>query len=603
MSSVVFALLGCARSGPEELGTSADAGARGFVSRDASTVNAARCVPGRVLDCHCRGGASGVQVCDARGERFSSCDCGGVAGDASADAAVRAFIDGGDRSETALQDGSPPGPLLDAAGSDRPTSSSEDEEAEASPPSGTLTGDGVSGESSTGETTTGETTTSESGEAMTDESAAEGDAEGDAGMVAIEVTPSPSLDNPCEDVVGESCVRYVSPYVVPADRAGRVIVRGEQLSALTGDPTVILGQTELGTVSVADGRQFFLDFPALSPGRYVISLKTEDGEMPSNAELVVVESTDFGDEDISASGLRSRLVYDAERQTLYALNRFDQAIERYAFDGEWSTLEPLVMVQLQDIAVGPGGRALIALQRNAVNDIPLGGPSFTSIQRATSVADGCGSGFRNMALTNDGRALLVAGYTQCSGFTTAFEYDTRSYALTSSPYPGGLIYEGLAGSGADGRLVYAGSNGVSPDQAITIFDALSSEYSTGNASFNLFAISVSGDASRVIFQNTSVHDRALSLLGSLPGGGVALASRDSSRAFLYREVDSAPVLEVYDLDGPLELGATFPLLDSIALESPNATAGSLSSITLAATPDDRVVFVSGDQRILTVSVD
>lgn len=120
---------------------------------------------------------------------------------------------------------------------------------------------------------------------------------------------------------------------------------------------------------------------------------------------------------------------------------------------------------------------------------------------------------------------------------------------------------------------------------------------------NTCAVSVSGDASHVILQNASVYSRSLTLLGNLAPGGVAVASRDSSRAYLYRDDAPGPRLTIYDLNGTLQAGALFPVIRTIRLpDSPNAVNGGGSVVTMTSNADDSFVFISGDRRLLVVPV-
>lgn len=100
------------------------------------------------------------------------------------------------------------------------------------------------------------------------------------------------------------------------------------------------------------------------------------------------------------------------------------------------------------------------------------------------------------------------------------------------------LFNGKAAASGDGTRIYAGGNGLSPPDDVVIYNPQSNTFSGTSVSVNLFAISVSGDASRVILQSTSVYSRSLTLLGNLAPNDVALASRDSSRAYVYR--DEAP---------------------------------------------------------------
>ncbi len=92
---------------------------------------------------------------------------------------------------------------------------------------------------------------------------------------------------------------------------------------------------------------------------------------------------------------------------------------------------------------------------------------------------------------------------------------------------------------------------------------------TSTIDVNLFAVSVSGDASKVI----------------------------------YRDDAPGPRLTIYDLNGTLQAGAMFPLLRTVRLpDSPSVSNGSTSPVSMISNADDSFVFVSGNRRMLVVPV-
>src|SRR5262249_31225626 len=140
---------------------------------------------------------------------------------------------------------------------------------------------------------------------------------------------------------------------------------------------------------------------------------------------------------------------------------------------------------------------------------------------------------------------------------------------------GGSLYFGTVGASADGTRIYAGSNGIFPPDNVDIYNPVANTFTASSVAVNLFAVSVSADASKVILQNSSVYSRSLTLLGNLAPGGVAAVSRDASRAFVFFEDTDGPRVAIYDLNGALLPGAVFPLVSTIQLpDSPNAATGS-----------------------------
>jgi hypothetical protein len=400
-------------------------------------------------------------------------------------------------------------------------------------------------------------------------------------------------------IAPQASLRFVSPYVGTSGQPGTLVARGSDLDAAGSELTVLIGDLRIGPLQPEDATQVRIEYPGLPAGRYPVSVLSSTAEV--QAELVVVDPPVPEASVILHEGPRSRLVYDAERQRLYAVNRSTQQIERYQHGGDgWSALPARTVPELTDIAMMPDGQSLVVLSRGAISELYLDDGSLTLFTQQSNPNPFCGGFFDQIAMGNDGKAMVIFNYADCSGFSNPYLYDGVQRSFASVPL--GIFYNGTAAASADGTRVYAGSNGVSPAQAVVTFDTRSWTGSAGHSvAYNLGAVAVSGDASRVILQNTAVYDQTLALLGFLPSGGVALASRDSARAFVYRHDDS-PRIEVYDLNGELEAGAFFPVVANFGLPEAPSSDGSLNTISMAASPDDSLVIVSGSSAIVTVPV-
>jgi IPT/TIG domain/Viral BACON domain len=399
-------------------------------------------------------------------------------------------------------------------------------------------------------------------------------------------------------------VQYVAPYIGLAGTAGTLVVRGTDFTTVAAAVNVMVGTTEITSLVPDSDTQLTLNYPALSAGRYPVSIRNAAGIASTEAELVVATIPAYTYQAIDAPSNRSRIVLDAERQVLYGVNELDQQIERYAFSaGIWSASSSYVLPELTDVALAPNGRSLVALTRNSISDIDLVSGPFIAEPRAANPDPHCGSYFDQLSILNNGKAFIVFNLGQCSGFTPSYLYDLYDHSVDANSYFAGWLYNGIAAASADGSRVYAGSNGVSPAQPVKILNALSNSITDSGAAYNLNAVTVSGNASRVILQNEVVYSRALTVTGNLPAGGVVLASRDSSRAFVYRDDGGQPRIVVHNLNGALLPGAVYPVLKTVALvDSPTTNAGEYLTISMAATPDDATVFVSGNRRILVVPV-
>lgn len=405
------------------------------------------------------------------------------------------------------------------------------------------------------------------------------------------------------NVVAPPEMRFVAPYVGVAGRSGTVLLRGRGFQ-LDRPITVSVGALAIGPLTPDSDTQITLSYPALPEGRYPVRVSDPNGIAPLNAELVVVTPPPFTYQAIDAPDHRSRLVYDAERQVMYGVNRPLQQLDRFAYaDGAWSALAPHIIPQLTDIAMTPNGRSLIVLDQDAISEASLTGDPFVLVRRAMIPDPLCGAFFDQAIPANNGKIFVVIHLTDCSatGLPDALLYDVLDHSMGGGASE---FHEGLAGGSADGSRIYIGDFGLPHAFEVMIFDALSNTISASVIDLDLTAITVSGNASRVILQNRFVYSRALTLTGNLPPRGVVLASRDSSRAFIYVEDTAGQRLEVYNLNGPLQSGALYPLLNTIALpDSANSGPGPHLPVTMTNSLDDGTVFISGYGKLLVVPVD
>ncbi len=395
-------------------------------------------------------------------------------------------------------------------------------------------------------------------------------------------------------------IRFVAPYLGMAGRAGTLRARGRGFLAAGGKAAIAIGDLHIGPVDPDSDTQVTLSYPALPEGRYPVTLVDPQGIGPLNAELVVVTPPAFSYQAISAPGPRRRLVYDAERQMIYGVNRPGQQLDRFAYTGgTWSALAPHIIPQLTDIAMSPNGRTLVVLDQDAISEASLISDPFVLVPHAAIPDPLCGAFFDQAMAANNGKFFVVTHLTQCAdtGIPDAYLYDTLDHSLRRTTE----FYRGLAGGSADGSRVFIGDSGLPHAFPVVIFDALNNTVSDSVVDLDLTAITVSGDASRVILQNRFVYNRALTLTGNLPPSGVVLASRDASRAFIYVEDTGGQRLDVYNLNGPLQSGALYPLLRTIALpDSAHGGTGPHPPVTMTSSLDDDTVFISGDGKLLVV---
>ncbi|TMQ04571.1 MAG: hypothetical protein E6J91_43110 [Deltaproteobacteria bacterium] len=395
-------------------------------------------------------------------------------------------------------------------------------------------------------------------------------------------------------------VQFVAPYVGIAGRGGALHIRGHGFS-ISGHPvTVSVGDLQLGPVDPDSDTQITVAYPPLPEGQYPVNVSDPPTISPMAPALVIVAPPPMAYQALDAPRERTRLVYDAERQAIYGVNQSDQQIEHFVYrDGSWSELPPHVILQLTDIAMTPDGRSLIMFDRPSINEISLTDGRFAVVKRADIPDRSCFDFSVQAATASNGKIFII---TDECGFSTPYLYDLLDHSVTGV----GFLCCGTsrAEASADGSRVYFGIADIM--NSMLVFDSLSNMISETPFEVFLTAIAVSGDASRVIVNSTDVYDRSMTFTGGLPGGPVGdpvLASRDSSRAFVYVQDGAVARLDVYDLNGPLQPDGLYPLLNTVTIPDPaNGVTGSHPPVTMASSLDDAVVFISGDSKLLVVPV-
>jgi cysteine-rich repeat protein len=388
-------------------------------------------------------------------------------------------------------------------------------------------------------------------------------------------------------------IHFVAPYVGVAGRGGTLRVRGFGFQSLEPMVTVNIGDVVVGPVLPDSTTQITVSYPPLPEGRYPVTINGSR-LAPSRPELVVLPPSPAVYQAFDARGPWVRIVYDAERRTIYGANALDQQIERVAHvDGTWSRLPPIAIPQLSDIAMAPDGRSLIVLDKAAISAISLTDGIFTPVVLATFIGDRfCGEYLYQMAVANNGKSTVVSRMTRC-GFASLYVFDLRDRSLIPAVF---TIRDGVVAGSADGSRIYAIDQG----SRSIVFESLSNTMTELSERFWVSSITVSDNASRVIMDG-GVFSRSLMHLGNLPPTRIqAVASRDSTRAFAYHYENTGDRLEVYDLTGSVQADVQFPLLTTVNLPDPADDDTSFSRVTVASSPDDRLVFISGETRLLVV---
>jgi hypothetical protein len=416
---------------------------------------------------------------------------------------------------------------------------------------------------------------------------------------AIQIVPASAgvtLNVPVTLTVARTQVSYVAPYLGTSGTSAPVIIRGDNFNQAT-ITDVKFGATSASTFSIVSGSEIHATYPAtLTAGTYPVQLQSNLSSITSLANLVMVDApayaattlaySDAGPKRISAIG------YDAERQTLLVvifdtLNSANNRFSRYVFGlGAWGAPTTTTVLNLTDMALSTDGKVWLGETSGGpgtgttqYDPVSFAAGSTTS---DTSINDGFFE--KHLAMSNDGTAVIVAGFSPQCGHVIRYTVRSAQVADTgaiSCPPP-------EVGGSADGSLIVTGTN----FGKVNAFNAATGAVSQP-LTLTLTAPPVlDRTASRIVLNNTQVYDSGFNLLsGALPNTTLAVVLKaDGTAAYTY---DSSGKVRKFDLTGTPVAGV-YP-----EIGTGTTLAGSPgNNVSMTITPDGGTLFLAGGTQVV-----
>jgi IPT/TIG domain len=314
-------------------------------------------------------------------------------------------------------------------------------------------------------------------------------------------------------------VTFVSPYVAPSNSSAEVTIRGGGFSSLSS-PVVTFGTTQGTSAQVVSDSEIKVMNPALPAGRYPITVSSGGVAMTGNPTFVVVDPPQFPYAAIpldssNLNGLPDgRLIYDAERQTIYILDNSEflplqDSLERFRYvSGAWVTDPPITFPlgttpgdTFSAVALTPDGKDLIKSNAQTLSIIDAATWQVVATADATS-AVGSDVDLQTGAMSNDGGFIEVAS-TGFSEVNEVVRYDTvaNSFSVITAFIAENASSSYVAASSPEGNQVTFYSGSFDPAFDIISYDAGTAtvtESTPPNGSI-IFA-GYSRDGTRTLFQ-------------------------------------------------------------------------------------------------------
>lgn len=400
---------------------------------------------------------------------------------------------------------------------------------------------------------------------------------------------------------------YISPRIGTTNVAGTVVLRGNGLSAVT---SLSFGGVPATSFTVMSGTEIHANYPALAAGTYAVRLN--GGAISFPAQMVIVDAPTFAATSIPYPNADARvvraLIYDAERKALIVgVNDLtipsSSGLLRYAYTTSWQTPTSTSIDPFRDAALSMDGTSLLTLSNSSLITVNAATLAQGAAVNNSSVSL---SGFKNIAMANDGNAIVTTG-ENVIGYTDLYVYGTgiSSFVLiptgTFTSYIG--LYHGTPAASADGSRVVLiqGDSSLITTPPVNQYLATSSSLVGTSLSLNqstgvvspLVAPAIDRAGTRMVLTGTKVYDNNYTLLGTLPSTTLSVVLKpDATRAYTY---DSSGRVRTFDLTGTPNGGAYTEVGTGTTLAA-NPGAG----VKMAITPDGGALFLAGGDSIVVL---
>jgi len=415
-----------------------------------------------------------------------------------------------------------------------------------------------------------------------------------------------------------------TPFIISPNAARRISIIGNDFRDEDLPKLSIAGITS-PTVTRVSAQEIAVDLPALATGQYAVTFQNALGLTRSTAEISVQGPPSIGAGVIVSAGRKARLVPDASRGMLYAVNPGAQQIERYHWDGtNWNALPVTALAAVTDITPARNGRELYAATANGYYSLDLTAGASSAANLINIPTGLCGSNPLSIVATEIGGLMGSVAGNGCyqDGWASdVLTYDALSNSLLvqgeQERSPLWYFYRAVLATSADGRYLAVGEYGSSGgdfgvfDLRTNTFDVLVGVSGPGNIGLFLsYILDMDGSGTKVVDDNSEVRSRTGTLLGHVPTNRITRLSADGTKAYIYIHVNGGlGKIQVIDLTASIAPSGTFPVLAEVAVpydmgDSPAEVIGPTAEYNFAMTlsPDERFAFLSGTSRIVAVAL-
>lgn len=415
-------------------------------------------------------------------------------------------------------------------------------------------------------------------------------------------------------------LHFVSPHTRLPAEGGVYTLRGRGLAGIVDleRALTVRGATPVRLTRVNDS-ELRVTLPGAASGEVSFALGNALGVASGAPALRVLPQGAFAYAALATAGAKNGLLFDAERQALYSVNRTLSSVMRFAYGaGGWS-VDSISLPGVDAVALSPDGKTLVATARPA--SIVLLDPA-TLERKGTYEAAYVGSdinSLQRLAITNDGRAYFNGGIRDGHSLTY-FDLVTRTFGGVDGPAGGsGSGWFSVAGDGSRLNVVQTAS--VSPAPSALYLDSSDAILKPNPVDIKFWyeaAQSLRGE--RFVEGTYTVWDRDFNTIGKLGTpdqgyfGRTPVLSPDGKRTYVlaypplgqWSDAAGKPRVYVYDSSARLVTSTELPLLGYFELaDFPTCSISAYECDTRAQgaiSPDGKTLFFIGDSKLVVAPI-
>ena len=419
----------------------------------------------------------------------------------------------------------------------------------------------------------------------------------------------------------------VFPEVGPANTAGEVILRGEELHRATG---VTFGGVAATSFTIVGSNEIRATYPnTLGAGTHGLQILNPAGNIGFGGSLILVAPTTYAADTIlypvGAQRVRG-FAYDAVRRSLYVGLAFPDSatnrVVRYAFiSGSWTLTDTATVPDLRDIAQAPwlnGGGRILAISDTSLAQLD-GLDLSTALPIATppiSTSTPAGQYLKAIVVANDGNAIVLGG---SPNFGQLYRYRILENQFSVGT---GNFFHPVAGGPANGSFVLFMDSGLTTPSAAYRYSASTGTIATTN--FNIqHHHPVAGREENI---NSPVFDRhgarfivagfsggedygvynatSFARLGTLPVTTAAYALAPNGLRAYTLDLATGCRVRAFDVSGPPLGNGQLPEFTAggypIALGAPCPASTAATQTRMVLTPGGDTAFIAGNANIVVV---